>query len=188
MATPVREKGSRTQSTTPHKKCRRRHRLYNKAFIHRGGNYSADGITPSYAQRTATNGLVHTARYLYNTPIIRIGRIDGITLHLYKDVGSSVKAAEHSSCFNFVYAPATRGQVASTSSMPPLRGGKLLQRYAGASCFNATRISNKNTTPKRGVVSATYPNDTSAARCIGRRRRDTIHMSSPRQVCISPYW
>lgn len=46
-------------------------------------------------------------------------------------------------------------------------------------------LINKNTTPERGVVSATYPNDTSAARCIGRRQRHTIHMSSHRQVSAS---
>ena len=50
--------------------------------------------------------------------------------------------------------------------------------------YAQSNFINKNTTPKRGVVSATYPNDTSAARCIGRRQRNIIHMSSPRQGYI----
>lgn len=46
-------------------------------------------------------------------------------------------------------------------------------------------LRNKNTTPERGVVSATYPNDTSAARCIGRRQRHTIHMGRQSQVSVN---
>lgn len=42
-------------------------------------------------------------------------------------------------------------------------------------------FTNKNTAPKRGVVSATYPNDTSAARCIGRRQRNGIYIYDKRQ-------
>lgn len=130
MPSPVREKGSRTQSTTPHKKWQRPHRQYNPPLVR---NDSRDGIIPLLSTKDGDDDM--------------------------DNVGSSVKAAPQ----------------VTTSAL-------------SVKAFRCAEHQNKNTTPERGVVSATYPNDTSAARCIGRRQRHTIHMSSHRQVCTLPYW